>query len=118
MKTPRKKTAPKKTDHDAWDKQLAADDSAGRLDHLKQLTGVQHCPRRKDGTFRRGNKAALKGESARVVLVAQRVDHKTLVALQERRKLYGSIGRAIDAAVQSLLMLERTLGERRAAQDR
>lgn len=57
---------------------------------------------RKDGTFRRRNKAALKGAAARVVLPAQRVAPETLASLQQLSPAHGGIGRVIDAAVQRL----------------
>ena len=57
---------------------------------------------RKDGTFRRRNKAAIKGTAARVVLPAQRVAPDTLATLQRLAPEYGGVGRVIDAAVQRL----------------
>jgi hypothetical protein len=57
---------------------------------------------RKDGTFRRRNKAALKGAAARVVLPAQRVAPETLATLQRHAPEHGGIGRVIDAAAQRL----------------
>jgi len=65
---------------------------------------------RKDGSFRAGNKAhSLPPEERRVVLPAQRVKPETLATLQDRAKIYGGIGRAIDAAVWSMGLTERTL---------
>lgn len=54
---------------------------------------------RKNGTFRRGNSAAVKGNEARVVLAAQRVTPATLARLKRVAAAHGGVGRAIDAAV-------------------
>ncbi len=70
---------------------------------------------RKDGTFRRRNKAALKGAAARVVLPAQRVEPDTLATLQRIAPEHGGIGRTIDAAVR---LLANGHGELRSPKER
>lgn len=73
------------------------------------MTPTDH---RKDGTFRRRNKARLLPDSERrVVLPAQRVAPETLARLREIAPQHGGIGRTIDALTAPNYLFRRAATE-------